>query len=121
MSNDSEKINELEKMQMVFEEEQENLKKEQDHFKHEVHEYVEENRNDHDLLRNHVSYIREDVDEIKDIAKKNSQRLDKISEQQIETKLIIARFKGAFGAIFFFLTSFGVAAKIGWEWLKSHK
>lgn len=114
MSDDSEKIKELEKNHKELENQQE-------HFKHEVHAYVEENRNDHDLIRNHVSYIREDVDEIKDIAKKNSNRLDKISEQQQETKLLIARFKGAFGAIIFIFTSLGVSAKIVWEWFKVHK
>ncbi len=114
MSDDPEKIKSLERKQMELEQNQE-------HFKHEVHAYVEENRNDHDLIRTHVSYIREDVDEIKDIAKRNSERLSKISEQQTETKLLIARFKGAFGVIVFVFTSIGIAAKIGWEWLKAHK
>ena len=114
MSNDSEKIKELEKSHKKLEEEQE-------HFKHEVHAYVEENRSDHDLIRNHVSYIREDVDDIKLIANNNSKRLDKIIEQQTETKLLIARFKGAFGALVFIFSSIGIAAKISWEWFKAHK
>ena len=119
MSDDSERIKGLEKMQMALEEEQEKLKEQQDHFKNEVHAYVEENRNDHDILRTHVSYIKDDVDDIKMIAKKNSERLGEISTQQTETKLLIARFKGAFGALIFIITSLGIVFKVSWEWFKS--
>lgn len=121
MSNDSERIKVLEKMQMALEEEQKEVRKDQEHFKSEVHAYVEENRNDHDIIRIHVSNLKEDMDEIKDIARNNSKSLGEISNQQTETKLLIARFKGAFGVIIFLFTSVGVAAKIGWEWFKAHK
>jgi|GEM_PF-6955836 len=121
MADDSERIHVLEKMQMIFEENQKKLEEDQEHFKHEVHAYVEENRNDHDTIRIHVSHIIEDVDEIKTIAKNNSKGIEKISTQQTDIKLLIARFKGAFGAVVFLITSVGVAAKIGWEFFKTHK
>jgi len=119
MPDDSEKIKSLEKMQLAFEEEQKDLAEEQEHFKHEVHAYVEENRNDHETIRLHVSHVIGDVNEIKEIAKSNAKMIKEISKQQTETKLLIARFKGYFGALVFLFTSIGVAAKIGWEFFKS--